>query len=135
MAVPISILIPIKNEAGNLARCLGSVRWADEVVVVDSASTDGSQRIAADHVAKVVQIEFSGTWPKKTNWALENIPFRHEWVFILDADEVMPPEAEAEFHAVVRRCGQSRGGDSHARRAAAMSAMHVIRTAENFSAR
>jgi glycosyltransferase involved in cell wall biosynthesis len=99
--VPVSVLIPIKNEAANLPRCLASVAWADEIVVVDSASTDGSQKIAEGCGARVVQFEFNGTWPKKKNWALENIPFRHEWVFILDADEVMPPEAEAEFRAIV----------------------------------
>ena len=99
--VPVSILIPIKNEAANLPRCLASVAWADEIFVVDSQSTDGSQQIAEKHGAKVVQFQFNGTWPKKKNWALENLPFKHEWVFILDADEVMPPEAEAEFRAIV----------------------------------
>jgi glycosyltransferase involved in cell wall biosynthesis len=101
MPVPISILIPIKNEAANLPRCLASVAWADEIFVVDSQSTDGSQRIAEQHGAKVVQFEFNGTWPKKKNWALENLPFKHEWVFILDADEVLPPVTEAEFRAIV----------------------------------
>ena len=99
--VPVSVLIPIKNEAANLPRCLASVAWAAEIFVVDSQSTDGSQQIAERHGAKVVQFEFNGTWPKKKNWALENLPFAHEWVFILDADEVMPPEAEAEFRAIV----------------------------------
>ncbi len=99
--VPVSILIPIKNEAANLPRCLASVAWADEIFVVDSQSTDGSQDIAARHGAKVVQFEFNGIWPKKKNWALENLPFAHAWVFILDADEVMPSEAEAEFRAIV----------------------------------
>ena len=99
--VPVSILIPIKNEAANLPRCLASVAWADEIFVVDSQSTDGSQQIAERHGAKVVQFEFNGIWPKKKNWSLENLPFKHEWVFILDADEVMPPEAEAEFRAIV----------------------------------
>lgn len=84
--VPVSILIPIKNEAGNLPRCLASVAWADEIFVVDSQSTDGSQQIAEQHGAKVVQFQFNGIWPKKKNWALENLPFTHEWVFILDAD-------------------------------------------------
>ena len=99
--VPISVLIPIKNEAANLPRGLAAVAWADEIVVVDSQSTDGSQAIALAHGAEVVQFAFNGTWPKKKNWALEHIPFRHEWVFILDADEVLPPEAEAEFRAIV----------------------------------
>src|SRR5450631_2138123 len=99
--VPVSVLIPIRNEAANLPRCLESVAWADEVFVVDSGSADGSQRIAEEHGAKVVQFTFNGTWPKKKNWALENLPFSHEWVFILDADEVLPPETEAEFRAIV----------------------------------
>jgi len=101
MSVPVSILIPIKNEAANLPRCLASVAWADEIFVVDSQSTDGSRHIAEQHGAKVVQFEFNGTWPKKKNWALESLPFKHEWVFILDADEVLPPETEAEFRAIV----------------------------------
>jgi len=77
------------------------VAWADEIFIVDSRSTDGSQRIAEEHGATVVQFHFNGTWPKKKNWALENLPFRNEWVFILDADEVLPPEAEEEIRAIV----------------------------------
>ena len=101
MAVPVSILIPIKNEAANLPRCLAAVAWADEIFVVDSQSTDGSQEIAAAHGAKVVQFAFNGIWPKKKNWALESLPFSHEWVFILDADEVMPPGSKEEFRQIV----------------------------------
>jgi glycosyltransferase involved in cell wall biosynthesis len=107
--VPVSILIPIKNEAANLPRCLASVSWADEIVVVDSASSDGSIEIAKQAGAQVTQFEFNGTWPKKKNWALENIPFRHEWVFILDADEVVPSEAEREFAAAIAQAGAIAG--------------------------
>jgi len=101
--VPVSILVPIKNEAANLPRCLKAVSWADEIVVVDSHSTDASEKIAQSFGARVVQFDFNGTWPKKKNWALENLPFKHEWVFILDADEVLPPGAEAEFRDIVGR--------------------------------
>lgn len=99
--VPVSILIPIRNEATNLPRCFKSVAWADEIFVVDSKSTDGSIQMAQDHGAKVVQFDFNGTWPKKKNWALENLPFKHPWVFILDADEELTPDAEEEFRAIV----------------------------------
>jgi glycosyltransferase involved in cell wall biosynthesis len=95
--VPVSVLIPIKNEAENLPRCLASVPWADEIVVVDSQSTDDSAEIARRHGAKVVQFEFNGTWPKKKNWALQNVPFKNDWVLVLDADEVLPVEAAAEI--------------------------------------
>ncbi len=99
--VPVCILVPAKNEAGNLPRCLASVRWAAEIWVVDSQSTDGTAAVAEAHGARVVQFAFNGTWPKKKNWALTHLPFGHPWVFILDADEVLPPGAEAEFRAIV----------------------------------
>src|ERR1700720_2708687 len=95
--VPVSVLVPIKNEAENLPRCLGCVPWADEIWVVDSHSTDDSADIAKRYGAQLVQFDFNGTWPKKKNWALENLPFKNDWVFILDADEVLPPEAGDEI--------------------------------------
>jgi glycosyltransferase involved in cell wall biosynthesis len=101
MKVPVSILIPIKNEAINLPRCLDSIKWADEIFVVDSQSEDNSVEIVKNYGAKVVQFRFNGTWPKKKNWALENLPFQNEWVFILDADEVLPPVAEFEIMNLV----------------------------------
>jgi glycosyltransferase involved in cell wall biosynthesis len=107
--VPVSVLIPIKNEAANLPRCLACVRWADEIFVVDSQSTDGSLEIAERHGARVVQFSFNGTWPKKKNWALESLPFRNEWVFILDADEVLPDEAAAEFASAIAQAGEIAG--------------------------
>jgi len=103
--VPVSVIVPIKNEATNLARCLSSVVWADEIFVVDSQSTDSSINIAQEHGAQVVQFHFNGTWPKKKNWALQNLPFRNEWVFIIDADEVLPPEAREEFARVIAGAG------------------------------
>ncbi len=107
--VPVSIIVPIRNEAHNLPRCLACVEWADEVFVVDSGSTDGSQQIAKERGARVVQFTFHGTWPKKKNWALGNLPFRNEWVFILDADEVLPPDAEAEFRRAIAAAGATVG--------------------------
>lgn len=107
--VPVSVLIPIKNEAANLPRCLESVRWADEILIADSHSTDGSIQIAEQFGARVFQFDFNGTWPKKKNWALENLPFRQEWVFILDADEVLPPEAAEEFATAIGNAGAIAG--------------------------
>lgn len=107
--VPVSIIVPIRNEAENLPRCLASVSWADEIFVVDSQSTDGSIEIAEKAGARVVQFQFNGTWPKKKNWALENLPFCNEWVFILDADETLPPGAETEFRQAIAQAGPVAG--------------------------
>ena len=103
--VPVSVIIPIRNEAANLPRCLACIPWADEIFVVDSQSTDGSIQIAEAAGARVIQFEFNGTWPKKKNWALENLPFRNEWIFILDADEVLPPGTGEEFARAIAEAG------------------------------
>ena len=76
--VPISLLVPCKNEEVNLERCLRSVQWIKESFVVDSQSTDRTTEIAKGLGAKVVQFEYKGGWPKKKNWALENLPLSHE---------------------------------------------------------
>ena len=99
--VPISLLVPCKNEESNLARCLKSVPWVGETFVVDSQSTDQTIEIAEELGAQVIQFNYRGGWPKKKNWALENLPLTHEWVLILDADESLPPEAEEEIRSIV----------------------------------
>ena len=108
--VPISVFVPCKNEEANLAMCLESVPWVDEVFVVDSQSTDRTASIAQEHGAKVVQFEYKGGWPKKKNWALENLPFSHDWVLILDADECLPPEAEEEIRKIVTNPDEKHAG-------------------------
>ncbi|AFY65554.1 glycosyl transferase family 2 [Geitlerinema sp. PCC 7407] len=101
--IPVSVLIPAKNEEANLPACLSSVERADEVFVVDSQSSDRSVEIAESYGAQVVQFHFNGRWPKKKNWSLDNLPFRNEWVLIVDCDERITPElwdeiAEAIAH-------------------------------------
>jgi glycosyltransferase involved in cell wall biosynthesis len=77
------------------------VAWVEDKFVVDSQSTDQTIEIGEKLGAKVVQFEYKGGWPKKKNWALQNLPFAHEWVLILDADECLPPEAEDEIRMIV----------------------------------
>jgi glycosyltransferase involved in cell wall biosynthesis len=93
----VSVIVPVKNEAENLRRCLPALAWADEVFVVDSQSSDATAEVARAHGAHVVQFHFNGTFPKKKNWALENLPFRNEWVLVVDADEVVIPPLAAEI--------------------------------------
>jgi glycosyltransferase involved in cell wall biosynthesis len=88
---PLSVLVPVKNEAANLRDCLVSVSFAQEIVVVDSASTDGAQAIAEAAGSRVVQFAWNGKLPRKKNWALENISWQHQWLLIIDADERITP--------------------------------------------
>jgi len=101
--VPLSVLLPVKNEAANLRDCLATVSFAQEMVVVDSGSTDGTQVIAEAAGARVVQFAWNGKLPRKKNWALENIPWQHEWVLIIDADERITLELEREIREAIRR--------------------------------
>ena len=93
----VSVIVPVKHEAENLRRCLPALSWADEVFVIDSQSQDETARVAEEHGASVVQFHFNGIYPKKKNWALDNLPFRNEWVLIVDADEVVVPELAEEI--------------------------------------
>lgn len=101
-SVPVSVLIPVKNEQHNIIGCLRHLQWADELVVIDSQSVDRTIPLSQAMGADVYQFYYSKEgWPKKKNWALENVPWRNEWVLILDADEYMTPELAAEVERVV----------------------------------
>jgi glycosyltransferase involved in cell wall biosynthesis len=86
----ISVLILTKNEEDNLPACLASVNWSDDVHVLDSHSADGTVPIARSAGAHVHFRDFD-SFAAQQNWALRNIPFRHPWVFYLDADERVTP--------------------------------------------
>jgi glycosyltransferase involved in cell wall biosynthesis len=103
LPVPVSVIVPAKNEAQNLSACLASLAWADEVYVVDSYSTDDTRAIAEQMGATVVDFDYDGGWPKKKNWALQTLPLRNDWVLIIDADERVTPELEAEIVTAIQR--------------------------------
>jgi glycosyltransferase involved in cell wall biosynthesis len=100
--IPVSVLIPAKDEEKNLPACLESVSRADEIFVVDSQSSDRSCEIVESYGAKVVQFCFNGRWPKKKNWSLDNLPFRNEWVLIVDCDERITPELWDEIASAIQ---------------------------------
>jgi glycosyltransferase involved in cell wall biosynthesis len=101
MGVPVSIMIPTKNEEQNIGKCLGSVAWADEIYVIDSSSTDRTAEIAAAMGAKVINFHWDGKGPRKKNWALENLPWKHEWVMVVDADEEPTAALRKEISALI----------------------------------
>jgi glycosyltransferase involved in cell wall biosynthesis len=95
------VIIPVRNEARNLPRCLESLAAAGEVYVIDSQSTDDTVAIAQSHGAKVVQFHYAGGWPKKRQWAMDTLSFAYDWILLLDADEVLAPELAEEIrHAL-----------------------------------
>lgn len=95
----LSVIIITKNEADNIRACLESVAWADEIIVVDSGSSDGTVDIC---IAMGAQVHTTADWPGfgiQKNRALSHA--RGEWVFSLDADEQVTPELRAEIEVAL----------------------------------
>jgi len=96
----ISVLILTKNEESDLPACLDSVSWSDDIFVFDSFSTDRTAEIARSYGVNFVQRKFDG-YSAQRNAALDELPFRHDWIFLLDADERPTPELAGEMQQVV----------------------------------
>ncbi len=104
MKTPVSVIILTRNEEANIGPCLESVHWAEEVFVVDSLSTDRTVERAEGLGARVFFHPFEG-YAKQRNWALDHLPFSHQWVLVLDADERIPPPLADEIDRVLRDPG------------------------------
>lgn len=96
----ISVLILTKDEQQDLPDCLASVSWSDDIHVLDSESTDATVSIAEEVGAKVTVRPFDG-YASQRNFGLQ-LPYKHQWVLILDADERITPELVSEMHDFVR---------------------------------
>ena len=97
-----TVLVPTLNEAKNLPRCLDHLRWADEVVLIDSNSTDATRDIAEAYGARVINFTWNGQWPKKRNWALQHAELKHPWLLMVDADEWIVPELAEEIRQAIQ---------------------------------
>lgn len=100
MKARVSALVPTLDEELNLPECLASLSWVDEVFVVDSFSHDRTVVIARAQGAHVVQHAFE-SYSRQKNWALDALPFRNDWVLIVDADERVTPELRCEIERVL----------------------------------
>jgi glycosyltransferase involved in cell wall biosynthesis len=82
----VSVLILTLDEEINIGACLDTLAWCDDIVVLDSLSSDRTREIATERGARVVTRRFDN-WSAHQNWAVSTIEFRHPWVLYLDADE------------------------------------------------
>jgi len=95
---PLSVLLPTFNNAEIIRRTLDSVQWADEILVVDSFSTDSTLDICREYGARIIQHEYIQS-AKQKNWAIPQC--KHEWVLQIDTDEVLEPSLRAEIEATI----------------------------------
>jgi glycosyltransferase involved in cell wall biosynthesis len=97
----VSVMIFTLNEEINLPNCLDSLDWCNDVIVIDSFSTDATERICRERGARFIQHNFEGFGTQR-NWALENVETKFSWVLILDADERVPKDLAAELSERIR---------------------------------
>ncbi|MGH7244789.1 MAG: glycosyltransferase family 2 protein [Phycisphaerales bacterium] len=104
----VSVVILTLNEEINVRGAIESCAWSDDVNVLDSGSTDRTVEIALEAGATVVTNPFK-SFGAQRNWAIDNIPLKHDWVFHLDADERFTPELVREMSELLGR-GPSEAG-------------------------
>jgi glycosyltransferase involved in cell wall biosynthesis len=97
----VTVVIPVKNEEANLPLCLESLKNFDEVIAVDSGSSDRTDAITNEYGRKLITFIWDGHFPKKRSWVLRTYPFKTEWVLFLDADERVTPEFEDELEKLL----------------------------------
>lgn len=107
--IPVSVVVMTRDEAANIADCLAGLERFTEVFVVDSESADGTAALAAAWGARVVSFRWNGRPPKKKQWCLDHLPFSHDWVFQVDADERVTPELADEIAALMARGPRAAG--------------------------
>jgi glycosyltransferase involved in cell wall biosynthesis len=100
-SVPVSVVVLTRDEEANIARCLASVAWAGQVVVIDSGSSDGTVRLARSCGADVVQQSWLG-FSQQREFALRLPEVRHDWIYFVDADEWASPHLASEIAVRLR---------------------------------
>ncbi|MCF8721511.1 glycosyltransferase family 2 protein [Nitrospina gracilis] len=96
----LSVILITKNEAPRIRQCLESVRWADEIVVLDSGSTDGTPDICREYTEQVFDVDWPGFGPQK-NRALDRAT--GDWILSIDADEVVTDALRDEIERTLRK--------------------------------
>jgi glycosyltransferase involved in cell wall biosynthesis len=100
-AAQVSVLILTLDEEINIEACLDSLAWCNDIVVLDSFSSDRTRELAAARGARIVTRKFDN-WSAHQNWAVSHIDFHHPWVLYLDADE----RCAADLRDEVMRCAR-----------------------------
>ena len=95
----LTVIITTYNEALHIAAILDNIQWADEIIVVDSFSTDETVAIAKSKGATIYEREYKGPADQK-NWAIQQAT--NEWILLLDADERVTPELEKEVRTLLK---------------------------------
>jgi glycosyltransferase involved in cell wall biosynthesis len=97
--IPVTVIITTKNESKRIEKCIVAMKEFDQIIVVDSNSTDDTRDLARARGAQIVNFQWNGRYPKKRQWCLDNLGslILNDWVFFVDADEILTPEIISEL--------------------------------------
>lgn len=101
----VSVLILTLNEEANLPGCLESMKWCDDIVVLDSYSQDRTEEMAKQAGVRFIQRPFDN-YASQRNYGLHEIQYQHPWVLMIDADEVVSPELASEIQVVIKEASE-----------------------------
>ena len=93
----VSVIITALNAANSLPSCLEALKEFDDVIVIDSNSKDGSKDICKKYNVSYVPYEWNGQYPKKRQWVLNNVQTKYDYIFFVDADEIVTPDLVAQI--------------------------------------
>ena len=96
MTIPVSVIVVTKNEQARIAACLEKLKDFSEVIVVDSMSQDKTAQVVRDLGVTLVEFNWNRQYPKKRQWCLDQLKLKHDWVFFLDADEIVTDKFVSE---------------------------------------
>jgi glycosyltransferase involved in cell wall biosynthesis len=102
MTIPVTAIVVTKNEERRIEKCLQALKGFQDIVVVDSGSRDKTAGIAATSGARVIDFTWNGSYPKKRQWVLDHVPLGTDWIFFVDADEIIPDELKNEISALFK---------------------------------
>ena len=97
----ISVVIATKNEQINIKKCLDNLKWADEIIIVDDASTDKTVEICRQYTENVYINDSKGSFHKNKNFGLKKAT--SDWIFSLDADEIVEPALAKEIKEAISK--------------------------------
>ena len=97
----ISVLILTKNEEQNIGNCIASIRWCDDIIVLDSYSNDSTEELAINLGARVIKRKFDD-YARQRNYGINDIDYQHSWLLMIDADEEVTDELYREMISVLK---------------------------------
>lgn len=106
----VSVVVLTYNEEANIEDCLKSVQgWSDDILIIDSYSDDTTVEVARNYTDKIYSHKFKH-WATQRNWALENLPFKYDWILFLDADERVSEELKEKIQNTLPNVGLNTNG-------------------------